>query len=63
MQQAVQVVWADDLAVPLLAAHNAEMEIEIQKAFANVFDIFHQHVMTLNMSKGKTEVTVTFAGP
>ena len=54
---------ADDLAVPLLAAHNAEMEIEIQKAFANVFDIFHQHVMTLNMSKGKTEVTVTFAGP
>ena len=61
--QAVQVVWADDLAVPLLATRNAEMEDEIRKAFAVVFNVFHQYGMTLNMSRGKTEVMVTFAGP
>ena len=57
------MVWADDLAVPLLAAQNAEMEDEIRKAFVAVFNVFHQYGMTLNMSKGKTEVMVTYAGP
>ena len=61
--QAVQVVWADDLAVPLLAMSNAEMEAEIKYAFGVVFDIFHEYGMTLNTSRGKTEVLVTYAGP
>ena len=60
--QAVQVVWADDLAVPLLATSNADMEAEIRYAFGVVFDVFHEYGMTLNMSRGKTEVLVTYAG-
>ena len=46
-----QIVWADDLAVPVLASSNEELLIE-----------FEQRGMTLNMSKGKSEALLTPAG-
>lgn len=60
--QAMQIVWADDLAVPRVALDNDQIGSEVIETFQHIYAVFHAHGMTLNMSKGKTEVTITHVG-
>ena len=57
-----QIVWADDLAVPVLASTNDELLREVGSIFLEVEFAFAQRGMTLNMSKGKSEALLTPAG-
>lgn len=48
--EAFQIVWADDLAVPLIAMDNEQIEQEVRETFQSIYRIFHAHGVTLNMS-------------
>ena len=60
--RATQIVWADDLAVPVLASSNENLLVEIGHIFLAVEQAFEKRGMTLNMSKGKSEALLTPAG-
>lgn len=60
--RAMQIVWADDLAVPLIAGANDQIGQEVVETFQHISAVFQAHGMTLNMSRGKTEVTITHVG-
>ena len=60
--RAAQIVWADDLAVPVLASSNEDLLVEIGHIFLAVEHAFEKRGMTLNMSKGKSEALLTPAG-
>ena len=57
-----QIVWADDLAAPVLASSNEELLGEVGSIFLEVELAFEQRGITLNMSKGKSEALLTPAG-
>ena len=59
---AASIVWADDLAVPVLAASNADLLVEVGQIFSEIGQAFRQRGMTLNMAKGKSEALMTSAG-
>lgn len=57
-----QIVWADDLAIPVLATTNEDLGTEVQQIFVIVEEAFMSKGMRLNMSRGKTEAMLTYAG-
>lgn len=56
------IVWADDLAVPVLASSNDMLFVEVGQIFLEIEKAFMKKGMTLNMSKGKSEALLTPAG-
>ena len=60
---AASIIWADDLAVPVLADSNSALLVEVGQIFCTIEQAFKQRGMTLNMAKGKSEALMTPAGP
>eukprot|EP00973_Karenia_brevis_P039524 5455206-Karenia_brevis.AAC.1 len=54
--------YVDDVVVPLVADAPALLD-RVAAAVAVVVDVFRVHCLTVNFSKGKTEVLCCFSGP
>ena len=54
--------WMDDLALCLEGATPHELESRIGHATGYLLDLCHQHLMTPNLAKGKTEMLLIFRG-
>ena len=56
------LIWADDLAFPVLSEAASELEAKVQTAFLAIQKAFRSRGFTLNYSAGKTEVVPTWVG-
>ena len=56
------LIWADDLAFPVLSQSAEELEDKVQTAFLAIQRAFHSRGFTLNYSAGKTEIVPTWVG-
>ena len=54
--------WADDTAILLADKHATNIEAKLVGAAAIVIEVFLEHGLQTNMSKGKTEGMICFAG-
>lgn len=57
------IVWADDLAVPVVASSGAALLGLLCDLLRATFQAFHRRGLPLNMAKGKTSAIVTLKGP
>ena len=56
------ITWVDDLAVPLVALHPADLIPLTKQVLQHIHQAFYTKGLQINYSKGKTEVVVMFRG-
>ena len=56
------ITWADDLAVPIVAENNAELNDAVTQVFARAHAAFERRGLLLNLSKGKTTAVMGYRG-
>ena len=56
------ITWADDLAVPIVAESNAELQEAVSQVFARTHAAFERRGLLLNLSKGKTTAVMGYRG-
>ena len=56
------LIWADDLAFPVLSQSAEDLEDKVQTAFLAIQRAFHSRGFKLNYSAGKTEIVPTWVG-
>lgn len=56
------IMWVDDLALPLASTSAAMLPSVIGEAVGILHDVFSRFALSLNFSKGKTEVLASFRG-
>ena len=57
------VGWVDDVAIPLTTTEAPKLVPLVQLALATMHTAFRRRGLTMNLSKGKTEVIINFRGP
>lgn len=60
---AIDIVWADDLALALRNASAGELVDDLRIVVADLFDWCHQFGMIPNTAKGKSEILLQLRGP